>query len=277
MERMAANTWCYRDLPVEEAASRIAAFGLRGIELVAHAPCWHADPRASEEEIGRLKRMLAEKGLVIVAVSPATDYLKFTPEEQRQQIEHTKANVDLAVKLGAQVVRIFAGGEIPEGRSWDECVRTVADQLRECAKYAEEMGVKLGIESHGKFGTDLNALAAIIERVDSPALGLTLDTANFYVNGVDPVEAAKRLSGRIFHTHLKDAKRLPDGSYKGAALGEGDVPIREVVGELKRQGYKGWFCIEYEGEEHPDVGLRKSVEFLRRLPAIHLVRETSAS
>lgn len=265
MERMAANTWCYRDLSVEEAASRIAALGLRGIELVAHAPCWHANPKASDEEIGRLKEMLAGKGLTIVAVSPATDYLKFTPEEQREQIEHTKANVALAVKLGAPVVRIFAGGAIPEGRTWDECVRVVADQLRECARYAEEHGVKLGVESHGKFGTDLNALAAIIERVDSPALGLTLDTANFFVNGVDPVEAARRLSGKIFHTHLKDAKKFPNGSHKGTALGEGDVPIREVVEELKRQGYEGWFCIEYEGEEDPDIGLRKSVEFLKGL------------
>lgn len=262
-ERMAANTWCYRDLSTEEAISRIAALELRGIELVAHAPCWHADPRASEEEIWRLKEMVAGKGLQIVAVSPATDYLKFTPEEQREQIEHTKANVDLAVKLGAPVVRIFAGGAIPEGRTWDECVRAVAEQLRECARYAEDKGVKLGIESHGKFGTDLNALAAIIDRVDSPALGLTLDTANFFVSGVDPVEAARCLSGRVFHTHLKDAKMLPEGGYKGMALGEGDVPIREVMEELKRQGYQGWFCIEYEGEEDPDIGLRKSIEFLK--------------
>ena len=264
-ERMAANTWCYRDLSVEEAVSRIASLGLRGVELVAHAPCWHADPRASDEEIERLKEMVGGKGLKIVAVSPATEFLKFTPEGQREQIEHTKANVDLAVKLGAPVVRIFAGGAVPEGRTWEECVSVVVEQLRECARYAEEKGVKLGIESHGKFGTDLEALAAIIERVDSPALGLTLDTANFFVNGVDPVEAARRLSGRIFHTHLKDAQVLPDGSRKGTALGEGDVPIREVVGELERQGYAGWFCIEYEGEENPDVGLRKSVEFLKGL------------
>jgi len=265
MERMAANTWCYRDLPVEEAVARISALGLKGVELVAHAPCWHADPRASDEEIGRLKELVASKGLEIVAVSPATDYLKFTPDEQREQIEHTKANVDLAVRLGAPVVRIFAGGAVPEGRSWEECVRAVVEQLKECARYAEDRGIKLGIESHGKFGTDLNALAAIIERVNSPALGLTLDTANFLVNGVDPVEAARRLSGRIFHTHLKDAKVLPDGSHKGTALGEGDVPIREVIEELKRQGYDGWLCIEYEGEEDPDVGLKKSVEFLRGL------------
>ena len=265
MERTAANTWCYRDLSVEEAASRIAALGLKGVELIAHAPCWHADPKASDEEIQRLKEMVAAKGLQIVAISPATDYLKFTPEEQREQIEHTKANVDLAVKLGAPVVRIFAGGAIPEGRTWDECVRAAADQLRECARYAEEKGVKLGVESHGKFGTDLNALVAIIERVNSPALGLTLDTANFYVNGVDPVEAARRLAGKIFHTHLKDARRLPDGSFEGTALGEGDVPIPAVIEELKRQGYEGWFCIEYEGKEDPDIGLRKSVEFLKGL------------
>lgn len=263
--KLAANTWCYRDIPMEEAVERIASFAVDGVELIAHAPCWHVDARFDDDQVEHVKRFVAGKGLDIAAISPATDYLQFTDEGRDAQVEHTNANVDLAVKLGTSIVRIFSGGNVPQGRTWQECVDVVIAALRECAAYAEAKGIKLAIESHGKFGTDLNAMVAIIEGVASAALGVTLDTANFYVNGVDPVEAARRLAGRIYHTHLKDAHRLPDGRMQGAALGEGDVPISAVIDELKRQNYDGFYCIEYEGREDPNIGLRKSIEYLRSI------------
>ena len=262
--KLACNTWCYRNLSKEDAIARIGGFGFQGIELIAHAPCFHADVRFTPREKAAVKQLVANHGMTIVALSPSTDYLKFTEEERRAQIEHTNAITDLCVEMGAPISRIFSGGRVPEGRSWQECVDAVVATLKPCADYAESQGVQLAIESHGQFGCDLEALAAILDAVDSPASGITLDTSNFYSSGVDPLEAARRLVGRIYHTHLKDGSKTPEG-YRGEAVGEGDLDFPAILALLKKQGYRGYYCVEYEGREDPDLGVRKSLEYLRTL------------
>lgn len=261
--RLAANTWCYRELTAEASIKRIACLGFRGVEMVAHAPCWHVDTLFTPQEVETVRGLLAEKELELVAISPATDYLQFDPEGQRQQIEHTNAMTDLAVKLGAPVSRIFSGGSVPEGRTWQECVDAAVRCLQVCAAHAEDSGILLAIESHGAFGCDLAALEAILEAVDSPNLGITLDTANFLVSGIDPVEATRRLAERIVHTHLKDAKRSQAG-WECVALGEGDVDFNTIFSLLASSEYDGWHCVEYEGSEDPDVGLGKSLRCLKQ-------------
>ncbi|NLM78684.1 MAG: sugar phosphate isomerase/epimerase [Ruminococcaceae bacterium] len=258
-----ANTWCYRDASRETAFRSIARLGYAGVEIIAHPPCWHADILDTTTRRKESLRLISELGLSVVALSPNTEYLVFDEEKRRQAIEHTMAMIDLTRLYGVNLTRIFAGGRFPENQTKDACIEAVIKALKPCAEYAESREVVLAVESHGQFGTDIEALAVIINEIDSPSLGITLDTSNFAVNGVDPLRAIDVFNGRIYHTHLKDS--LLGEKSIATAVGEGSLDFPAIIQKLNETGYRGAFCVEYEGSEPADVGLAKSLGYIRKL------------
>jgi sugar phosphate isomerase/epimerase len=261
--KLYANTWCYRDFDRETAFREIARLGYQGVEIIAHGPCWHADPLDTADDLMAALDLLSELNLDVIAISPATEYLLFDTDQRRQMVEHTMAMTDITLLYGAEIVRIFAGGTVPEGRTQEECIDAVVEALRPCVDYAEKRGARLAVESHGQFGTDLDVLVSILDHIQSPALGITLDTSNFAVNGVDPLDAIDAFGSRIFHTHMKDSSLGSDGY--GTAVGEGSLNFDAILRKLKAAGYHGAYCVEYEGEEAPNIGLEKSRKFLTEL------------
>lgn len=261
--KLYANTWCYRDYDRKTAFEGIAKLGFAGVEIIAHQPCWHADTldhRAIRQET---KGLLEELKLEVIALSPSTEYLVFEEDKRRQMVEHTMAMADLTKLYGARIVRIFAGGRVPEGRTWDECVDAVVKCLKPCVDYAEDTGMVLAVESHGQFGTDLKALVTIMEEVKSRALGITLDTSNFAVNNVDPIDAIEAFKDRIYHTHMKDS--FISDEHFPTSVGEGSLDFEKILKKLRSVGYEGAYCVEYEGKEAPEKGLGKSKKYLEEL------------
>jgi sugar phosphate isomerase/epimerase len=258
-----ANTWCYRDADRETTFRSLARLGFAGVEIIAHGPCFHADTLDTAAERAVSLSLLKELKLEVVAVSPSTEYLVFDMERRRQMVEHTMAITDMALAYGTKLVRIFAGGDIPQGRKKDECIEAVINGLRPCVDYAESVGAVLAVESHGRFGTDLEALVTILKEIQSPALGITLDTSNFAVNGVNPLDAIQAFGNRIYHTHLKDSVLGPE--QRGTAVGEGSLDFEAILQALKKNAYQGVFCLEYEGDEHPDTGLQKGLAYVQQL------------
>jgi sugar phosphate isomerase/epimerase len=129
-------------------------------------------------------------------------------------------------------------------------------------EYAESRGVTLAVESHGLFGTDLPALKAVIDAIPSDFLGITLDTSNFYQNGVNPLDAIAAFGKRIYHTHMKDGVFTPE--YQPAALGEGALDFKAITAALHKAGYRGAYCLEYDGTE-PYEGLKRGLANFRNI------------
>lgn len=71
------------------------------------------------------------------------------------------------------------------------------------------------------------------------------------------------MEGRIIGFHLKDAAEMDKRNAKDTILGEGKANYRDVLRELKRQGYKGLTTIEYE-EDTPALqdDMVKNVAFV---------------
>jgi len=82
----------------------------RGVEIIAHGPCYHVDVNFTDERAEYVKRLLIAHKLETSAISPATEFLRFDEDGMQAQIEHMRKVVNLCVRLGADHVRIFAGG-----------------------------------------------------------------------------------------------------------------------------------------------------------------------
>ena len=110
-------------------------------------------------------------------------------------------------------------------------------------KTTEEMLARIG---HGKY----------------PHCGIGLDTGWCGTQGLDAVEAVKRLLPNLLIVHLKDVQAR--GAHDTCALGEGIVPVEQVVRYLVKSDWNGTLCIEHEPfDRDPMPEVQRSLQRLR--------------
>ena len=247
-----------------------AAQGLDGLELL------HIFWEMSKPDWQLVKRQAADAGLEIASYSASNDFVYADAAERQRQLEHLRRCVDGAVELGAGLVRVF-GGSMRDGVTQEAGMEWIIDGLAAGADYAEDHGVMLALENHGRFAGRADQVRAIIDAVGSPALRVNFDTGNFLITDEDPLSAAHDLADLIAMVHLKDMKAAADEpghvfitpsgrELTGATLGDGLVDLPAMVAFLREAGYTGWLSLEYEGyEDAMSLGVPRSLDHARSL------------
>ncbi|MHC4074793.1 MAG: sugar phosphate isomerase/epimerase family protein [Planctomycetota bacterium] len=77
-------------------------------------------------------------------------------------------------------------------------------------------------------------------------IGVCADTGHWMRSGINPVEALKKLEGRILVVHLKDLNEFGIRQAHDVPWGTGKADIKAILTELDRQDFNGVFTIEYE-------------------------------
>lgn len=115
-----------------------------------------------------------------------------------------------------------------------------AAELRPLAAYAGDRGVRLALEGLNRFETDLiNVVDQGLEMVgmiDSPNVGLHLDTFHMHLEERDSAAAIRRAGERIYHFHACENDR--------GVPGRGQVRWPDVAAALSDTGYDGAVVIE---------------------------------
>ncbi len=196
-------------------------------------------------------------GVRVGAILLPTD---LNAEDQQAQIDWCVRAVRLAEALGADAVRIDSAMTGQLELPWMQRVKIFSDAVCRILEATADSSVPLGIENHGAQGNDPAWMGAILARVDSPRLGLTLDPGNFYWAG-HPLqrvhEIVQTFAPHTVHTHCKNI-RYPDelkncqrergfkyGEYV-CSLRDGDVDYRRVIPAAISAGYRGGWYVEDE-------------------------------
>lgn len=117
-------------------------------------------------------------------------------------------------------------------------------RMKELAKLAEDGGITLVHENcSGWGGLSAENSNILLREVDSPALKVVFDTGNPVTYGQNTWEYYEAVKGDIVYVHIKDAKKV-NGEDHYTYCGEGDGYVREVVGDLLKNGYAGGISIE---------------------------------
>jgi sugar phosphate isomerase/epimerase len=119
---------------------------------------------------------------------------------------------------------------------------------------AERLGVRIGVETHDAFSAS-SVVAELLALVDSPWVGAVWDSHHPHRMGERPAEVHANLAGRILLAQVKDARRAPDRAdgWQLVPLGEGEVPVREILRRLLAGGYQDWISVEWEKRWHPEI------------------------
>jgi sugar phosphate isomerase/epimerase len=107
------------------------------------------------------------------------DFVFANKSDRDREIQLVKNWVDATAKLGAPVLRVFAGKSDLPGFSWGQISNWVVDALKECSDYAAKKGIIIGIQNHNDFIKTADQVIDILQRVNSPWCGLILDVGSF--------------------------------------------------------------------------------------------------
>jgi len=128
------------------------------------------------------------------------------------------------------------------------CSEPDAEALDTVEKLADEYGINVAFHNHpapSKYWSPDTVLAAVEGR--SKRLGACADTGHWPRSGVDPLEALKKLEGRIITFHFKDLNEFGKREAHDVPWGTGVCNVEALMKEIQRQGLKNIvFSIEYE-------------------------------
>ena len=248
--RLAFSTLAFPHGTLAMALSLGRSWGYAGVELrlvdgELIGPSMPAGDRA------RIRRTLARAGLPAVAVDSS---VRLTDDDPGPELRRF---LELASEWSAPLVRVF-GGALTAGdpAARGEQLRAAARALEPCLPLAERLGVAIGVETHDAFSTS-SVVAELLSMVDSAWVGAVWDSHHPHRMGESPAEVYQNLGGRILLAQVKDARRVPrpvpPDDWQLVLLGEGEVPVREMLGLLAAGGYPHWISVEWEKRWHPEI------------------------
>lgn len=261
-------------VPIETVIDKSAAIGVEGVDIL------HRQMEIGEREpltdahrayLRKLKRHAFLNGMDLIGLSIHQDFVDPDPEQRRGQIAHTEKCIEIAYELGVPCIRLNSGRwgtirsfdalmaargiePILPGYTEDDGFRWCIDSIEKCLPKAEQCGVLLALENHWGLTSTPEGLLRIVNAIESPWLGVLMDTGNFLE---DPYDKLEMIAPK---TVFVQAKTYPGGGEWYTL----DLDYPRIARILEQVGYGGYVSLEMEGKEDPDTAVPRSIAELRR-------------
>lgn len=222
----------------------------------------------SQDELEQAKALLAKFGFSVSAIGSPIGKSELSQPPAYEQ-ERMQRAIAAANALGTRLIRVFSFF-VPEGQAAQHRDEVIS-RMKALTAQAEAAGMTLVHENEKDiYGDTGERCLDILQSVNSPALRMAFDPANFVQVGVRPMdEAWPLLADYTTHVHIKDAV-FADRSVRPAGEGDGGVP--ELLSALADRGYKGYLTLEPHlkvagpaGGFSGEAGMRTAAEALRKL------------
>jgi sugar phosphate isomerase/epimerase len=245
-----------RPLTAEALLHQAAALGVRVVQIADNLPV---------DRLDRKRR---------AALRRCADGLGIDIELGTRGIapDHLRAYLDLAREFASPIVRLVI--------DTDECRPTPDEAVAALGAVVPEFdraGVSIALENHDRLSAA--ALAEILDRVESPRVGICLDTANS-IGCLESLQTLiERLGSRVLNLHVKDYQiaRLPHQKgfiVEGRPAGRGQLDIPWLLAALRALGRDPSTIVELWPPPEPtsaasvakeEAWAAESVRYLRKL------------
>jgi L-ribulose-5-phosphate 3-epimerase len=259
--------WHFKEtkFPIEKVIDEAAKIGVEGIDIL------HRQMEGEDNAyIQKLKRHAFVNGIAFTCLSIHQSFVSPDKEFLKKEIEHTKKCIELAAKMGIPCLRLNSGRwntiksfdelmknrgvePILPGYKEDDGFAWCIDSIQQCLPTAQENGVLLALENHWGLCSTPEGQLRIKKAIDSPWLGIMMDTGNFLENPYSKLEMLAP------YTNFVQGKTY----YGGGEWYSLDLDYKRIMDILKKVNYHGYVSLEFEGKEDPFVAVPKSIEMLR--------------
>jgi sugar phosphate isomerase/epimerase len=200
-----------------------------------------------------VKRKAFRLGVEISGTGVRNDFTEPDAKKRQESVALVKRWIDAAEKIGAPVIRIFAGNQKPAGFSREQILAWMLKDIRECIEYGEKHGVIVAIQNHDDFIKTSADTIQILEAIQSEWFGLILDTGSYRIG--DPYSEIEKTIKYAVNWQIKE-KIFVEGK-------EVDVDMDKLIRIIKQSGYTGYIPLETLGEGDPKAKVSALLDKVR--------------
>jgi sugar phosphate isomerase/epimerase len=179
------------------------------------------------------KRRAFHLGLGISGTGVRNDFASPDRSTRAASVRHVKEWIEVAARLGAPVLRVFAGAQ-PREHTWDQASEWVTEELKKCTEHGRKHGVLIGVQNHWDFLKTSEQVLKIVKMVDSEWFGTIVDTGYFLT--ADPYKDMAAVAPFAVNWQVKEKV---DGQAMKVKL-----DLKRVVRIAREAGYRGYLPIE---------------------------------
>ncbi len=216
-----------------------------GLDFAAVDPTGYYFPNypklPPDEYVYHIKRKALLLGLGISGTGVRNDFTDADESKREESVALVRSWIECAVRLGAPMVRVFAGSGVPEGHTREEALSWVVEGLRRCAGHGEKNGIMVVLQNHNDFIQTPEDVLTILSRVHSDWLRLNVDIGSFRAG--DPYEAVSRVAQHAITWQIKQSVFLQGR--------ETETDLSKIAAILKDIKYRGYIQLETLGNEDP--------------------------
>ena len=171
-------------------------------------------------------------------------------DRKEETLAEIREYISLATKLKTPYIRIL--GDLTAAPVDEVDDNVVLEALKALIPDAEKAGVTLLVETNGVY-TNTARLRDLLNQVHSDAVGALWDVHHPYrFAGETPEQTVTNLGVYIKYTHVKDSV-MENGKVSYRLMGEGDLPMDDIIRTLKSINYEGYVSLEWLKQYAPDL------------------------
>jgi sugar phosphate isomerase/epimerase len=215
--------------------------GFDGIDVTGYFfPTYPAVP--PDEYINNLKRKAFGLGLGISGTGVRNNFTTADKAERDASVKHIKEWVEVAAKLGAPVMRVFADTQmkaqtwqdVAPGKTRDDVQKYIVEALTECTAQGKKYGVIIGVQNHGDFLQTADQQLALVNAVNSEWCGPIVDTG--YYKTPDPYKDIAQVAPHAVNWQIKEHPLGQESEVR--------TDLIKLMKIVRASGYRGYLPIE---------------------------------
>lgn len=257
MDRFAVNEMTTYRWTFEEDVQHYAAAGVPAIGVWRHKLSDFGEEKGVE--------LIADSGLKVSSLLWAGGFTGSEGASHKESIADALQAIRLTSALHAPCLVLYTGARA--GHTHNHARRLMRGALKAITPLAEELGVALAVEpmhpgcaGDWTFLTDIDDTLALLDSAESSAAKLCFD-AYHLAQDAAILDRIGDIAPRTALVQLGDAKEPPEGEQNRCLLGEGVVPLTQLVTAFDAAGYQGFYEVELLGEE---IEAADYIDVLRR-------------
>ena len=243
--KLSFSTRGWADCSWEELMQTAAEMRFGGIEMYnAHKQEALFDKGGPfhKYSIAATKRSLNDQKLSIPCMDSSCDLSSQNPEE----MENLRSLIALAQDMGVDYVCAFAH---------DDSEETVFENIEALLPALREKNITLLIKTSGIYA-DTGRLRDVMNRFACDELAVLWDIHHPYRDhGESAAATIKNLGAYVKHVHLRDS----DDKDSYNLIGEGTLPVKEMMNALSSVNYDGFISLEWKPEWMEDLQDREII------------------
>lgn len=244
--RLSLNAYSFNDMLMKKKISKAeilefcANTGFDAVDMTGYYfSTYPATP--TDAEIFDFKRKAHALGIEISGTGVRNEFSYSDGTALAKEIDTVLRWIEVAAKMGAPVLRVFTAKQYSTGDERKRVNDRILFALNKCIEKAAAFGIVLGIQNHNDFLRTADECHEMIGSINSPWLGLVVDTGNFIAS--DPYDEIRKSLPLAVNWQVKE-KLLINGVQT-------PMDLKRLCSIIQSSNYRGNVPIETLGMNDP--------------------------